>query len=45
MREFKKYIRHLIEVFPELIWCLNLELGFFQALVLAYINTSDIIIE
>ena len=41
--EFQKYIIGLIEIYPAIIWYLNLELNFFRALVFSYINGNSIV--
>ncbi|HYF84281.1 MAG TPA: hypothetical protein VEB00_14775 [Clostridia bacterium] len=38
--EFQTYIKEIITEFPEIIWYLNLEIGFFEAMFLAYINDN-----
>lgn len=39
--EFREYVKKLIEFFPDIIWFLNLQAGFFPALVFAYVNTDN----
>ncbi|MED4005001.1 hypothetical protein P4629_06250 [Priestia aryabhattai] len=39
--EFQVYIRKLIQIFPEIVWYLDLSLGFFPAIVCAYVNTNN----
>lgn len=39
--EFKNYIKAIIDNFPEIIWFMNLEMSFFEAMFLAYINDNN----
>ncbi|MBU3073873.1 HNH endonuclease [Clostridium estertheticum] len=41
--EFQDYTKEIIENFPELIWYMKLEIGFFAAMLLAYINENNIL--
>lgn len=41
--EFQKYIRELLEHFPEIVWYINVEIGIFQAMLLAFINNNSIV--
>lgn len=38
--EFQRYVTKIIERFPEIIWYLKFETGFFEAMLLAYINKN-----
>lgn len=42
VKEFREYIRELIDQFPSIIWFLNLNVGFFRALVYAYITNDNL---
>lgn len=39
--EFQEYVREIIESFPEIVWYLKFETGFFDVMLLAYINEND----
>jgi hypothetical protein len=41
--EFQNYIKEIVENFPEIIWFMHLEVGFFEAMLLAYINSNTIL--
>lgn len=38
--ELQVYVKEIIENFPEIVWYLNFETGFFEVMILAYINKN-----